>query len=238
MKMFSVVSVLFTAISILATWLYQHSQVDYQAFHTQTELIRDIQENTAKLTREILLVQQQQTHHYDTTASILTNNDLLVSQLVADKQGIFIDLIASWSVFKCNIEDIKSNFAVYQNSLRYFPKGTEHLLLEFAADKQGVGSRNALLHLERQVLQFSLGHNGQQSFAELNAQTKAFNVIAKQHTKETAFAIHMLAKHVHILLSKHLLLQQQNGQLLNTEIPQQTRKILDKYNQDFQNKLC
>ncbi|BCG65765.1 MAG: hypothetical protein methR_P3621 [Methyloprofundus sp.] len=237
MKMFSVVSVLFTAISILATWLYQHSQVDYQAFHTQTELIRDIQENTAKLTREILLVQQQQTHHYDTTASILTNNDLLVSQLVADKQGIFIDLIASWSVFKCNIEDIKSNFAVYQNSLRYFPKGTEHLLLEFAADKQGVGSRNALLHLERQVLQFSLGHNGQQSFAELNAQTKAFNVIAKQHTKETAFAIHMLAKHVHILLSKHLLLQQQNGQLLNTEIPQQTRKILDKYNQDFQKQV-
>jgi diguanylate cyclase (GGDEF)-like protein/PAS domain S-box-containing protein len=233
---FLVVSVLFIAIFILATWLYQHSQVNYQTYLTKTELIRDIQENTAKLTREILLVQQQQTHHYDAVTTLLSLNDLLVDQLVADKQGIFIDLITSWTVFKNNIENIKSNFAVYQNSLRYFPKGTEDLLLELTANKNGVDARNALLHLERHVLQFSSIH-GQQSFAELHTQAQALNTIAKQQSKETAFAIGMLTKHVSILLNKHQLLQQQNNQLLNTDIPQQTQKILDQYNQAFQKQV-
>jgi len=227
-----IASALFVAISILATWLYQHSLVDYQAYHAKTEIIHDIQDNAEKLTRELLLVQQRQTRHYDAIANILTTNDLLVSHLVADKPAIFSDLIVSWSIFKRNVEDIKSNFAVYQNSLHYFPKGTEYLLLVFKRGAQNRQARKTLLQLDRNVMQFGLGHS-RQSLVQLQEQIKAFHAFIKNYPRDVAVAISMLTKHAALLLEKQQILQQQNKLLLKADILQQTQKILDQYAQDF-----
>jgi len=234
--LFSVVSFLFITIAILATWLYQYSQVDYKTYHQNTELVRAFQENTAELIREIILVQQGQFQHYDAITTVINSNEFLITRLVLNQSDEIVELINAWNELKQNVESIKSDYAVYQNSLRYFPKGTQYLLLELAAQKNKEGLVESLLSLERRVMQFSLGH-GQQSFKKLERQTQSFALFAKRMPKELAFAIKMLSKHGQILLSRHQLLQQYNGQLLNTKIPQQTQLLLDQYNNKFQKQV-
>ena len=72
---------LFLTIGILAIGLYQHSQVDYQSYRTRIGLIRDIQENMAALTRNVLLVEEGEISHYDEVANSQVEIDNLMGDL-------------------------------------------------------------------------------------------------------------------------------------------------------------
>jgi len=227
---------LFFSLSILATWLYSYSQVDYLTYQQQTKVIRDIQENTAALTRKVILVQQGQSYNYDKVAKTLNDNEVLVSILASEKKNKLSQIIESWNDLKVIVENIKSDHAVYQNSLKYFPIGTEHLHSELSTNKNNKALIKALLNLERQVILFSLGHRAD-TFEQLNSQIKAFNTLAEKLPKDTEFSVLMLSKHAQIILKKQQRLKHRNTQLLNTKIPQQIQHQLTQYNQNHQQQV-
>jgi len=233
---FLIAGMLFFLLSILGTWLYSYSQIDYLTYQQQTELIRDIQENTAALTREVILIQQGRSYNYDKVAKILSNNQILVSKLASEKKNKLSQIIESWNDLKVIVENIKSDHAIYQNSLRYFPIGTEHLHSELSKNKNNKAFIKALLNLERQVMQLSLGHSTH-SFEQLNSQIEVFNTLAEKLPKDTAFSVFMLSKHAQLLLRKQQQLEQRQTQLLNTKIPQQIQHQLAQYNQSYQQQL-
>jgi len=231
-----IAGMLFFSLSILATWLYSYSQVDYLTYQQQTKVIRDIQENTAALTRKVILVQQGQSYNYDKVAKTLNDNEVLVSILASEKKNKLSQIIESWNDLKVIVENIKSDHAVYQNSLKYFPIGTEHLHSELSTNKNNKALIKALLNLERQVILFSLGHRAD-TFEQLNSQIKAFNTLAEKLPKDTEFSVLMLSKHAQIILKKQQRLKHRNTQLLNTKIPQQIQHQLTQYNQNHQQQV-
>lgn len=232
---FSIVGILFASTVILATWLYQYSQVDHHSYHTRVGLLRKIQENTEKLIRNILLVQKGQVHHYDKVSKTLSDTDLLISNLPSNQLD-HIQLLATWIVLKTNIEEIKSDFAIYQNSLRYFPKGTEYLLTKFSGNDSSTKLIKPLRDLERQVLQLSTGQ-GEHFFNQLDTQTQAFKTLTKHSPHETVVAVQILSTHILIILKKYQLIQQNQTQLLNNKILPYTQVLLSKYDHDFKDQV-
>ena len=119
--------ILFLLTGLLVTWLYKQSQVDYQAHRSRVELVRNIQEYTSKLTRHLLLVQDGQISHYDNVTKTQKEIELFISKLPSNETSNH--LVEAWVGFKETIEAVKSDHAVYQNSLVYFPKGAEDLFV-------------------------------------------------------------------------------------------------------------
>ncbi|NOR71889.1 MAG: hypothetical protein GQ532_19755, partial [Methylomarinum sp.] len=216
--------ILFLLTGLLATWLYKQSQVDYQAHRSRVELVRNIQEYTSKLTRHLLLVQDGQISHYDNVTKTQKEIELFISKLPSNETSNH--LVEAWVGFKETIEAVKSDHAVYQNSLVYFPKGVEDL---FASNKKQNKFILGLADLERKVFQFGIGRTRDKK-VQLSESLKRFNGLAKSLPAKDLFSANMLIKHVEIILNKYSRLEKLRGQLLKTDLPQYSQVILNQYN--------
>lgn len=232
---FSSASVLFVTIALLATWLFLHSQVDYHKHKLRIETIQKIQAYTAELIRNVLLVEKGQSQNYDNIVETLSKNETLFLELPTDHINT-THLIKTWSDLKIHIEQIKSSYALYQNSLLYFPKGIENLFLNHSKNSEQKNFVQALLNLERKVMQYGLSHS-QQTHKQLIIQLNKFRSISNKLPKESILPAVLLSKHAEILLTNHQQLQQLQTQILNTTIPHHSQLLLVEYYQNFQKQI-
>lgn len=219
--------ILFLLTGLLVTWLYKQSHVDYQAHRNRVELVRNIEKYIFKQTRQLLLVQDGQINHYDDVAKTQQEIESFIAKLPSNQTSSH--LVEAWLGFKEIIEAVKSDYAVYKNSLAYFPKGVDDL---FASNKKNNRVILSLADLERKVFQFDISGTHDKQVQLLNS-LKHFNDLAKSLPAKDLFTANMLSKHVDIILNKYSHLEILRGQLLKTDIPRYSKVILHQYNQMF-----
>ncbi len=222
--------------TVIATLLFLNSQVNYLHHLNQTDRIRNIQEQTSILIRDLLLVEKSRFSHYDSVTESQKTLMNLAKQL-SDQEPLELELKTTVKQLIQQVDSFKSEYALYRNSLVYFPKGVQHLrFLEGSEKKISQEFIQQLIALERQVFLFNVD-NHLIDHDNLLRQFSAVTNTAKKLPDEYAESALVLLKHADILISHYSQLKSINQRLLKSDIVQQTHALLSRYKVAFQRQV-
>jgi hypothetical protein len=116
--------VLISILITIAAWAFFQSRVDYSAQHSRVEQVLMLQQETTNLIRKTLLIESGELTHFDYLVDSERKIEYMMANLDASASKDFISAISQMveTVFQT-----KSTFAIYHNSLLFFPKGLDLL---------------------------------------------------------------------------------------------------------------
>ena len=230
-QLYSIIGI-FLISSLFVTILYQKSQLDYQSHQQHIDIIRNIQENTSQLTHNLRLIKIGKTLHYDDIVNTTQLIETLINQL--STQPSSTNLVKTWELFKQQVEVIKSNNAIYKNSLLHFSKGINYLIKPYVNKPQYQLFIIHLFNLERHILSFNITHNNP---PELTIHIKAFKSHLNQLHKPDIFLAKMLLEHADILSNHSFHQDELYIDSLKTNIYKYSQELRHQYNNQFQQKI-
>lgn len=224
-------SSLLVTLFIVSTWLFINVDIDYQFHQTRIEQVRKIQQEVSDLVSNTLLVENGGRHHFD---DIAVNQQLIKKMLrnlhEAEDKTVFINAV---NQTLNTVTQIKSTYAIYRNSLLYFPKNVAALRSELSnAQFDNVTMR--LNELERDVTQLVITNSEEQSKNILNAQIDAVRMAENHLPKQFSLSIEQLLRHTSVLVEYSIQLKTLNKQLLKNDVNTQAQLLLENYYYDLQ----
>ncbi len=222
----------------IATSLYLLAQTDNKAYQSKVDLISRINEQASQLSLAIFLLVEEGNINYDRITQLKQHLIKLTEQLKADTQS---DINLSQSTLKLTnlVEDVKSQHAIYRNSLLFFPKGLQlvHQLLTNEPQPPAQLSRQ-LNTLEQKVFLFNISSDTINQFDLLQSIKKIennpailnLNTLTKHHLDQ-------LLQHVLVIVNYRQQLNELYASILESTIHKQSRTLLDAHNKSFQASL-
>jgi len=224
-----------TGLFILSTWLYIHSQVDSDAYQQRVAKVIKIQNESAALNQQILLVQKGHQNNYDQIAQLEVYLERAINQLdLSLIEGS--DLITNIRLQLSLVNQIKSTFSIYKNSLLYFPKGTSLLLATLPAATT-LTVIDQIKALDRHVLLFAASHfnRGDQQLL-LERIRELQQTIAELSVSDFSSA-QLLLKHGENIVRNTDKLETLNTTLLEIQIPEATQRAISLLDFSFHQEL-
>ncbi len=229
------VAVVLTGLFSLSTWLYIHSHVDSDTYQQGVSKVIDIQNMSASLNQQTLLVQKGHVRHFDELAHLEFNLENAINQL--DSRSIEqSNLINSIRQQLSIVSQIKATFAIYKNSLLYFPKGTQLLLLQVPKNKILFNQLEQLEHLIMLFAANHFDHSEQQrllDFISVLKQDSALLALDESHSE----ALALLLKHAENIVDTINTLDELNKTLLELQIPYATQRAISLLDLVFHDEL-
>lgn len=201
-----------------AAWLFSHSQVDTESYQQHIAIVVEIENKTASLIQQLLLVQNGEVTHFDKVASLELELEIIVKNLTPVHAEMNDLLLGVGQVLKV-VSHIKAMYAIYKNSSLYFPKGTQ-LLLSHLSEMVNKPLIIQLKDFERQVLLFAANHNThfdkQTMLGKINLLRLSMTASANFHHEEMLQLLKHGEKLVRVIDELNVL----NKVLLENNIPQ------------------
>lgn len=218
---FIIISLLFAC----AIWLFTHSQFDYQGQHARIEKVLTLQQETINLTRKMLLIESGELTHFDYLASSERQIESMMGDFNSSVSKEFTDSVNQMveTVFQT-----KSTFAIYHNSLLFFPKGIALLRSKLSAT-QWLPLMNKLNSLERAVMQFNISASNKQTKEELKNQIQLLIMYFDKLPQELVTTVNQLIRHAEVLIDYSQKIQLLNKQLLSNHITSSSQELMDSY---------
>ncbi len=228
------------ALIAIATGLFLNSQIDYQ-LHQSREQVRALQQETANVIQNTLLIESGEHLHYDYLTASEKRTEVMLNELAGvTLSGLHVrELNQFSSAVKETLEvasQIKSTFAVFQNSLFFFPKGIALIRNEMAVTAQRQELIPKIDDLERAVMQFTAATANKKNTEELYAQIQLLKADLSLLPEKFSVAITQLLKHTEVLVSYSLQLQSLNTRLLSNNITIYVQTLIDSYHHDEEKK--
>jgi signal transduction histidine kinase len=226
------VSILLVLLLAVSTWFFINVHIDYQFHQTRIEQVRKIQQEVSNLIRNTLLVENGELQHFD---EIAHNQQALESMLHAlaenDESQPFI---AATRRTITTVTYIKSTYAIFRNSLLYFPKGFTTLREELIKANIDDSVIEKLDDLDRSVTQLIITNYGIQSKNSLNAQVDVVRMTESKLPQHLTKIVEQLLRHTNILIEHSTQLASLNKQLLSKDVNNTAQRILDSYHNVLQ----
>ncbi|OUR85222.1 hypothetical protein A9Q85_08615 [Cycloclasticus sp. 44_32_T64] len=220
------VVVLLLFLMLVSSWMYLNSQLDFQAHHEKVESVNKLQQESARLLNDILLVESGNRNNLDKVAS----SEQLVSALLSE-QDVNSDknkaLVTEVAGLLSNITRIKSSYAVFLNSVTYFPESVS-LLRQKLFEKDATKLIQEVNSLERIVLRYSaFGAAGKmESVSRITTKIESLKrtfSATEPSIREPALA---MIRHAYVLLSHAEKLRKLNDDALNNQIAVASKQVL------------
>ncbi|MEO1889127.1 MAG: DAHL domain-containing protein [Cycloclasticus sp.] len=220
-----------------SSWLYVQSQVDYETHNKRMELVNQLQLQTNKLFNDILQVEGGGRNNFDQVAQTERRvEQLLAAQEVSGKESVA--LATEVKRFLAAVSRIKSNFAIFLNSVSYFPKSVS-LLRKELIDTDDIKLLQEVNSLERQALRYSgfSANNTAKSRMIINNKIDSLErVFATRHVEIRQLAS-VVVRHTNVLLNHADRLHKLNEQILQNEIAALAPQVLNRYDASFKRTL-
>ncbi len=219
---------------IVAAKLFLSSWVNYQIHKSPIEKVRAVQQEAANVIQNTLLMESGEHIHYDYLATSEKRTKIILDELDSPELMQFITAVEETLDVSSKI---KSTFAVFQNSLFFFPKGIALIRNELVINKQMHDLISKVDDLERAVMQFTIATVNKKNTTELYAQIRQLKtdllLLPEMHSK----AITQLLKHTEVLISYSMQLQSLNTRLLSNKINTHAQTLIDSYHQNEEHEI-
>ncbi len=210
--------------------------------HQSRERVRALQQETANVIRNTLLIESGEHLHYDyLTASVKRTEAMLIELAGVTVNG---SNARELNQFRSAVEEtidvasqVKSTFAVFQNSSFFFPKGIALVRNKLTAHPQWQGLLSKIDDLERAVMQFTVATANKKNTDELHAQIRLLKADLGILPEEFSVAITQLLRHTNSLVSYSLRLQSLNTRLLSNNITLHVQALIHSYHLEEENEV-
>jgi len=206
---------------LLVTELYCLSRVNHKPYDAQLAFTQKINNQAVQVSMAMMKVTSLSLPHYDTVTQKERDFQILIKQIKMDSPISHLLKTASLD-FIDNIEEIKSNYATYKNSLLLFPTEVARLQAE---------TNNPKLYQTLQKLEYL---------------TLLFNINPTTQNKKTlllyANSIHSdklnaLLKHITLITQHPERSNQLYQKILNPSLQQHSNNLLKYYEKGFEESL-
>jgi len=203
---------------LLVTNLYFLSRVDHKAHDMQLAFIQKINHQAAQVSIAMMKVSSSSLPHYDDIKKEVFSFQKLIKQLKLESLASQ-QLKAASLEFINNIEAIKSNHAVYQNSLLLFPEEITRLQTE----SNGTPLYHTLKRLEYLTLLFNINQSEQNK-----------NQLLRYANNIQSEKLAILLKHVHLIAQHSEQFIPLYQQILSPKLHQHSQHLLRHYENEFE----
>ena len=228
------VSILLVTLLAVSTWFFVNVHIDYQFHQTRIEQIRQVQQEVSDLVRNTLLVENGELQHFDDIAHNQQQLEKMLHNLAENENTQ--PLISATTQIITTVTQIKSTFAIFRNSLLYFPKGVDTLRAELV-NSPFANIIEKLNILERDVTQLMITNSGEQSTNILNAQIDAVRMAESDLPEHLGLLIEQLLRHTTVLIEHSIKLKALNKLLLKNNVNIGTQQLLDIYQNELQHDI-
>ncbi len=216
-------------------WVYINNQVDDKAHNQRLAQIVQIQQKTAQLIEKVLLLETGELQNFDEISKL--ENEVVVSasnleasiingHVLVDEANHILDLVTQ----------IKATYAVYRNSLWYFPKGAEALTEKLRRTKQ-----NALAikisNLNKNILLFSAYGNSSVNVEKLIEDIQSIREASLRLSPSLSDAVNQLLRHADVFIKYTDKLKKLNSQLLNNQLNILSQRLMTEVTDQFEQQL-
>lgn len=229
-------AILFNSFVILllasvAVIFYLEKDIDYRAQQIRIEKIRLIQQEISDLIRNTQLIERGKSSHFDYLAENERRVDKFLSNFDHNNSEMLQYILAIKNT-KEVVSQIKSTFAVYHNSLLFFPKGMSLVRQELSsADFQTTLIK--LDELERSVILYNTVSSNKQSRSLLLLKIKSLRNELSSLPNKLQASLEQLLTHTKVLIDYSSKLDDLNTQLLTSRISQSSQELIDRYRYEF-----
>jgi diguanylate cyclase (GGDEF)-like protein len=227
---------IFLAILLLmfsAGWLYLNSLLDYAGYNQSIKSINNIQQSSNQLVNDILLVESGGNNNFDQVGLTELRIESILADLEARKPKVK-QLRVEVKLLLSNVSKVKSNYAVFLNSISYFPKSVVRVRQKL------LGSGNVKLvqelnALERQVMLYSAfsANNSKESKQQITERIDSLQRKIEVGGNEAKKLASVAFRHTGVLLNYADKLHQFNEKVLNNNVSELSQAVLSIYEGEF-----
>jgi signal transduction histidine kinase len=228
-----IVSILLVTLLAVSTWFFVNVHIDYEFHQTRIEQIRQVQQEVSDLVRNTLLVENGEIQHFDDIAHNQQQLENMLHNLAENENTQ--PLISATTQIITTVTQIKSTFAIFRNSLLYFPKGVATLRAKLVNSPFGSVIEKVNI-LEHDVTQHMIANSGKQNkniFIALDAVRMAESDLP-EHLDSS---IEQLLRHTTVLIEHSIKLKSLNKQLLKNNVNIGAQELLNIYQNDLQHDI-
>ncbi|ORU94292.1 MAG: hypothetical protein A6F70_08175 [Cycloclasticus sp. symbiont of Bathymodiolus heckerae] len=232
----AIVLVLLLSLMVAASWLYVKSQLDYTAHRDKLATIHQLHQASSRLVSDVLLVENGSVNNFDHIAQTEVRiEELLAGQADDDASR---QLMFEVNEFLSIVSKIKASYAVYLNTVAYFPKSV--LLLRDVLQKIKAKEELAILNnLERDILTYTLLGVNQTALnkEKIVGQLESLQQRIKLHNINARSLEMIVVRHGYVLLNYSGKLNALNARLLNNKVAESIQAVVDNYDDNFNESL-
>jgi len=210
---------------------YLKKDIDYSAQQIRIEKIRLIQQEVSDLIRNTQLIERGKSSHFDYLAENERQVDKFLSNFDYDNSEMRQYIIAV-NHTKEVVSQIKSTFAVYHNSLLFFPKGMSLVRQELSSEDFQT-TLIKLDDLERSVILYNTVTSNKQSRSSLFLKIKSLRKELSSLPNKLQASLEQLLTHTKVLIDYSSKLDDLNTQLLTSRVSQSSQELIDRYSYEF-----
>jgi diguanylate cyclase (GGDEF)-like protein/PAS domain S-box-containing protein len=223
----------FSAILLAAVvWVFVNSQVDNNKHNQRLTLLIQIQQKTAKLVERILLVETGELQNFDEISDLENQLAIAVSNLepnanaLADEVNYILNLVTQ----------IKATYAVYRNSLLYFPNGAQSLMATLRQAKQAALATK-ISRLNKDILLFSAYGKSSVNLEKLIEEIHHIEQLIPQLPQSLSDNVKQLLRHADVFIQYTDTLKKLNSRLLNNQLSTLSQQHMEEIGKQFQRQL-
>ena len=224
-------SIILTVLFAVATWLYVHSQIDYQNHLGKLNTVVEIQNKAATLVEEVLLVENGAKNNFDAIAQIETDLEKLSIDVAFIHQSDA--LTASIKEILATTEQVKSTYSVYRNSAIYLFKGFSGLD-QLLSDTKHAHLLNEIYQVVHQVLLYTAIGAPHADMEGLLQERESLQRISSQLPTQISSPVNKVLKHIVVMIDYSHKLSELNHRLLDNQTIGLCNQLISQYNAELE----